>query len=173
MKKNKIGKCAVCGEKRKLTFEHVPPRAAFNDKPIYVQNFSHLYDKTSHVYGKRMKSNKGFGEYTLCKPCNNNTGDWYARDFADFAKQGMHILKEERKSREIVNFELMIKPLNVFKEIATMFLSADKLGVFLNTKGFKEFILNREVKNFPEEIDIYMYCSLSVSYTHLTLPTKA
>lgn len=28
--KTQTGKCALCGKEGKLTFEHIPPRAAFN-----------------------------------------------------------------------------------------------------------------------------------------------
>lgn len=31
--KNHFGKCALCGKECELTFEHVPPRAAFNSTP--------------------------------------------------------------------------------------------------------------------------------------------
>jgi hypothetical protein len=86
------GECGLCGEFKPLSFEHVPPRSAFNDKPVFVQSFEHLYNKESHVYGKRMRSNRGFGGYTLCELCNNNTGSWYANDFAEFAQQGMNII---------------------------------------------------------------------------------
>jgi len=155
------GVCCICGENKTLTFEHVPPKSAFNNKPIYFQRFEHLHDKTSFVYGKKSKSNKGFGDYTLCKKCNNNTGDWYARDFAEFAFQGMNILRSERKTGQIITFDLSIKPLNVLKEIIAMFMSADKTGSLRGIAGMKEFILNKSSKDLPKSIDIYMYCSLS------------
>lgn len=161
MKQEKFGICAICGEYKKLTFEHVPPKAAFNDQPIFIQTFTHLFEKESYVYGKRKRSNRGFGDYTLCKPCNNHTGDWYVRDFADFAIQGMNILKTERQTGEIVIFDLIIKPLNVFKEIIAMFMSADKSGALISIDNLKEFVLSKELKKIPKSIDVYMYCTLS------------
>jgi hypothetical protein len=161
-KKKKKGICCICGEMKTLTFEHVPPKSAFNNKPIYVQKFSHLMDRTSYVYGKKMKNNKGNGDYTLCKSCNNNTGDWYARDFADFAIQGMQILKEEKSSGEMIKFKnLKIKPLNVFKEIIAMFLSADKTGYLRSIEGLTDFLLIKDNSEFPRSLKIFMYCTLS------------
>ena len=29
----RFGKCALCGKECELTFEHIPPRAAFNSAP--------------------------------------------------------------------------------------------------------------------------------------------
>jgi len=57
--KNKnIGKCRLCSEIKKLTFEHVPPESAFNSTPIYFQKSTHLHDKNSYLYGKKIRSNR-------------------------------------------------------------------------------------------------------------------
>lgn len=118
MNKKKIieGNCALCGEFKKLSFEHVPPAAAFNNLPIFIQGHEHLADENSYLYGKKMKSNKGFGGYTLCEVCNNNTGSWYARDFVEFALQGMEIIKNTESQYKIKG-TYTIKPLNVIKQI--------------------------------------------------------
>ena len=55
------GFCALCGKFKKLSFEHVPPQSAFNNKPIFFQTHKHLTDQSSYLYGKKIKSNKGFG----------------------------------------------------------------------------------------------------------------
>lgn len=160
-KKEVIGSCHLCGLNKKLTFEHVPPKVAFNSKPIFVQKYAHLLDRLSHVYGKKMKSNRGFGAYTLCKDCNNKTGSWYANDFGEFAFQGMETLKYERETLEMVEFDFQLKPLNVVKQILTMFLSADITKSVLSIPKMQSFILNKNSKEFPEEIKILMYCNCS------------
>ena len=33
MRKKTIGKCALCGRIGELSFEHIPPKAAFNSTP--------------------------------------------------------------------------------------------------------------------------------------------
>ena len=35
----KQGMCKICGKFGPLSFEHVPPRAAFNDRRVIVLNF--------------------------------------------------------------------------------------------------------------------------------------
>jgi hypothetical protein len=42
--KKQIGVCHLCGELKALTFEHIPPKAAYNDKPILIQKYEHLFD---------------------------------------------------------------------------------------------------------------------------------
>jgi hypothetical protein len=160
-KKKKIqGNCALCGEFKKLSFEHVPPAAAFNDKPIFIQGHEHLMNEKSYLFGKKMKSNKGFGGYTLCEPCNNNTGDWYARDFAEFAHQGMEIIKKT-KPQYIIQGLYTIKPLNVIKQILTMFMSADKSGHLRSQKDLVEFLMNKESVGMPEKYSVFLYSNLS------------
>jgi len=163
MEKNKVqeGECALCGKFKKLSFEHVPPQSAFNNKPIFMQNHEHLIDKNSFLYGKKSKSNKGFGGYTLCETCNNSTGDWYARDFGDFAHQGMKIITGLDKLQYTIRGKYQIKPLNVIKQILTMFMSADKSGHLRSQKELVDFILNKEQKNIPSRYKVFLYSTLS------------
>src|SRR5690606_24963605 len=82
--KYKKGNCHLCGEFKELTFEHIPPKSANNDRPILIKKHEHLFDKKSFVYGKSIRSNQGAGAYCFCESCNNNTGTWYGRDFSSF-----------------------------------------------------------------------------------------
>lgn len=45
MSKQKIiGHCRLCIRKTELTFEHVPPKAAFNNRKIIVLDFDRAFD---------------------------------------------------------------------------------------------------------------------------------
>ena len=155
---NMEGTCAICGQFGKLSFEHVPPQSAFNNKPIYMYNDLN-FDENAKKIGKRKKSNKGFGSYTLCEPCNNNTGNWYAKDFASFAQQGMEAV--HAADSLAIQHVYTIKPLNVFKQIMTMFMSADKGGHLRSQQGLVDFLLNRTSNELPEEYKIYIYSNTS------------
>lgn len=157
----KTGFCALCGKNKKLSFEHVPPRSALNDKPIFIQTFDHLFDEKNRVYGKKMTSNRGFGGYTLCETCNNNTGDWYAKDFADFAQQGMRIISSLEEPVYAIKGSYQIKPLNVLKQILTMFMSADKSGHLRAQEDLVGFILNKDISGLPSRFRIFLYSTLS------------
>jgi hypothetical protein len=159
--KNIEGNCALCGQLKKLSFEHVPPQSAFNDKPIFIQAYEHLLDQESNLYGKKMRSNRGFGGYTLCEDCNKSTGNWYARDFIDFAKQGMEAILSLEIPQYLIKGTYIIKPLNVLKQIITMFMSADKSGHLRSQKDLIDFVLNKEVIGLPKKYKIYLYYTLS------------
>lgn len=90
----KEGICAICGEHKKLSFEHAPPKSAFNNKPIHLVDSDQMFQE-NFKYTNEALSQKGWGQFTLCESCNNNTGSWYGDSFKDFAQQGMEILRKE------------------------------------------------------------------------------
>lgn len=86
-----IGKCALCGRDCELTFEHIPPRKAFNWIPEKTisgeQLICSLTDSNRMPWDfsglKYQNDQKGMGAYTLCQTCNNNTGTWYGDEYVD------------------------------------------------------------------------------------------
>lgn len=159
--KIKHGICLLCSQNKKLSFEHVPPQTAFNQKPIFVQKAEHLTEQSSPLFGKRMRSNRGFGGYTLCESCNNNTGDWYARDFGSFVQQGMEILLNAEPHLYVITGMYTIKPLNVLKQILTMFMSADHSKHLSSQKELVDFILDKEKVRMPRQYKVYIYSNHS------------
>src|SRR5580693_1774474 len=95
-----FGRCCICGTEGKLSFEHVPPRKAFNDQPLLFADKERLrsggHPDEYDTGGKEHQ--KGSGTYTLCEKCNNDTGGWYGRAYVDFAKQGMEYLRASRSA---------------------------------------------------------------------------
>lgn len=154
------GHCYLCGNLSVLSFEHVPPQCAFNNKPILVQGHEQLADKTSYLYGKKKRSQRGFGKQSLCISCNNNSGSWYAKDFCKFAEQGWEILKENKIPYYVAG-SYTIKPQNVLKQILLMFVATDSTGVVSNIPGVRDYLLNKENLDFPENINIHLYSNAS------------
>ena len=72
----KEGICHLCGTFGQLSFEHVPPRRAFNELKIKSFKFWDIYCSK-----KGRDQQKGAGDYTLCNSCNNNTGSCYAESY--------------------------------------------------------------------------------------------
>ncbi len=157
------GICRICGENNKLSFEHTPPESALNDKPVFIQKSEHLHDKNSFVYGKRILSNRGAGSYSLCISCNNITGGNYGNSFKKFVNQGFVGCRNRVWTNSLIPFVFSIEPLNVLKQILTMFMSIDKSNRLLNSKGLSEFILNKESKSMPSKLRIFLYYTDSIS----------
>jgi 5-methylcytosine-specific restriction endonuclease McrA len=88
-----LGICHICGFHKKLSFEHVPPSAAFNHQRILHIAFEKILasENLDDIPGARVQQ-RGAGAYTLCESCNNNTGHWYASAYAGWAHQAMNII---------------------------------------------------------------------------------
>lgn len=156
----RFGKCHICGLSTKLSFEHVPPRAAFNDRQVLYKEVMKLINHfPEEIKGGRI-SQKGMGGYTLCPKCNNNTGKWYGSAFADFAYQGMSILNNtDNKPTLFHNF--FIYPLRVLKQILCMFFSANGSNFQEKNLELVRFVLNKDAKYLNPKIKIYAFYNIS------------
>ena len=110
------GICCICGEYKKLTFEHIPPKSAFNDRSVVLHKIEDIMCKAPNDFGRGRISQKGSGEYTLCSKCNNDTGAWYGDAFAEFAEQGMNFMSISNSSSSLY-YPFHIYPLRVLKQI--------------------------------------------------------
>ena len=160
-RKKVFGNCHICGTDTQLTFEHVPPRAAFNDCPVAGKHIFELINKNPDEYaaGKGHISQRGAGAYTLCKQCNNDTGTWYGEAFANFAHQSLNTL-EHAKGKPSLYYPFRIYPLRVIKQIITMFFSVNSDLFRLNHPDLVKFVLNKHERYLNPDIRILVYFNL-------------
>lgn len=128
MMEKQIGKCALCGKKCKLSFEHIPPKAAFNANPsrpvsgdkIMGDNSRMPWDIDGLPYENQQR---GMGRFSLCDECNNNTGTWYGNDYTNFARIIHCFLADNRSSLAQGVHIKQIYPLRIIKQVLSMFCS--------------------------------------------------
>ena len=133
MKKGiKYGTCAICEETCILTFEHIPPKAAFNNKPSRVYSMENILEKTKDSkqipksfeglhYSDRQK---GYGDYLLCAKCNNMTGHLYAPAYINFNNSILKLIADnydDYMKATGLQLDARIKPLNFAKQVLSMF----------------------------------------------------
>jgi hypothetical protein len=106
-KKSMPGICHICGEQTDLTFEHVPPECAFNDKPFIYTTLMEGMDIGPNDPLKGTLQRKGMGAYTLCGRCNNQTGKWYGDAFGKWAVQGREILLRSGGRPTLIHMHLI------------------------------------------------------------------
>ena len=90
---------------------------------------------------------KGAGNYTLCKECNNNTGDWYADEYIKFANEIGYILTNEINNATIILYYCAIQSRNHWSNSANnsnyiyldLYNSSNDLICSLNTNINKSF----------------------------------
>ena len=120
----KKGKCHICGNIGDLSFEHIPPKKAFNNKPVIVTKGIEGIVRCPNDPIKGSVKQRGMGSYTLCEHCNNYTGSWYGSRFVDWCYQGMDILMRSDGSPSLIYLYRMYL-LAILKQIVVMFLSVN------------------------------------------------
>lgn len=156
----KLGICHICGQETDLSFEHIPPKKAFNNRPIITAKFEDIISLGPDEIPKGKVQQKGSGGYTLCENCNNLTGAWYAKQFINWCYQGIDILiKSEGKPSLTHLYNLF--PLPILKEIIAMFLSVNSIEFRNKHEELAKFVLNKEKKYLPPEYQFYIYFNIS------------
>lgn len=130
----KNGICRICTSFGPLTFEHVPPRQAFNNNKVMESNFENWFGwherqnfrPTSPWTGQGGRQKQGgSGAFTLCGSCNNKTGGWYAPEYIECAKHGLRLLRALPGDRvHRVTFP-RCRPLLFLKQTVAMILSVN------------------------------------------------
>ncbi len=160
MSRRKIyGICHICGQNRELSFEHLPPKKAFNNHSLHIANSSdilrHLNKKDfEDIKGKISK--RGFGDYTLCNKCNNDTGAWYGNAYISWAYQAAAFLIST-KGMPLQYYPYKIFPLRVIKQIICMFLSANGPDFRIKYPELEYFVLNKNRKYLTPSLRIFCY----------------
>jgi hypothetical protein len=154
-----FGTCHICGRYTKLSFEHVPPRAAFNNQPVRRPHGKALINANlDQISGKI--SQRGAGHKTLCGQCNNNTGSWYGSAFVEWSYQAMDILYATRGEATLY-YTYHIYPLRVIKQIVCMFFSANGPDFRESHQDLVRFVLNRNATGLDPQYRIYTYFNAS------------
>jgi len=153
------GSCHICGVYTKLSFEHVPPRSAFNNRPILFQAGEDMLRAADPDDVKQI-AQRGAGAHTLCPKCNNDTGRWYGGGFAEFAHQAMAVLHHTRgRATLYCSFDLF--PLRVFKQVICMFFSINGPSFARANPELVNFVLNREASGLNPKYGVYGYYNAS------------
>lgn len=152
------GICRICGRHGQLSFEHVPPESAFNDAPAVAYRIDEYLRHQGDLNSMRGEKNqRGVGAFTLCVPCNNNTGSWYGGEYVEWAKVGLQIL--DRVPPGTPAFEATVSrryPLRFIKQIVTMIFSVNSLGFADAHPDLVTFVLDKERRHLPPRYQVYL-----------------
>jgi hypothetical protein len=151
-----MGTCHICGTNGKLSFEHVPPKAAFNNQSVIRVGFNAAISVGPYDKVKGRIEQRGAGDYTLCERRNNSTGRWYAPAFVAWCVQGARVLSMTDFNPRIWTLHYVL-PLRVLKKIATMFFSVNGPGFAKANPELVEFVLNKNRVYLPPKYRFYVY----------------
>lgn len=155
----RLGKCHLCGKYSKLSYEHVPPSAAYNDMRILeLDTIKIIKSKRSlaEIEACSGKINqRGSGAYTLCQQCNSQTGSWYGQEYVKVAKHFMPIVIQSSFFDEAYT-TLQMHPLRFLKQIFVMFCSVNPPEFSASRTYLIRYLLNKQSQAIPDELDVWM-----------------
>lgn len=160
-KSARFGHCHLCGTHGKLSFEHVPPESAFNNRRVVTPDAKRVFELTNlddlnSLSGRQ--SQRGQGGYTLCERCNSLTGHWYGANYAMWAYQGADYLSRSDGRLQLA-YPYHLLPLRVIKQIICMFFSVNAPRFREAHPELEKFVLSNEEKYLPPHIRLYVgYC---------------
>lgn len=155
-RRKQVGICHLCGYKKELSFKHVPPRSAFNDKPVIRVKFDDTIGLSPDDKPKGRIQQRGIGGYTLCGKCNNDTGAWYGGKFVDWCYQGKEILVKSGGNPSLIYMNYLF-PLAIIKQIVTMFFSVNVDTFCKANPELVRFVLDPERKDLSPEYRFFVY----------------
>lgn len=164
------GICHLCGQSGALTYEHVPPRKAFNNSRVVSLRGLEAVGLGPYEpqRGQGAIQQRGAGAFTLCSNCNNTTGSWYANHFNCWCHQAAEIMKRSMGQPTLHYFYHMF-PLSILKQIMTMFCSVNGPQLTSDYPELRTFILNRESRSLPKLFRVYVYLNLTGKGRHVGL----
>jgi hypothetical protein len=150
------GYCCICGDFGPLTFEHVPPRSAFNKRPVILVEMEKVYKAGLDAERKGNQQQRGAGAYTLCKRCNSKTGEWYGERFAEWCQGGLEILQATGGGDYLIDM-YDFYPLSVLKQSMSMFCSVNGPGLAQTVTELVPFIMHPERRLLDPRLRVFAY----------------
>lgn len=156
------GICHVCGQKKPLSFEHIPPKSSWNTSRSRcysdIDSFTRSIKGTGSFEGLHYEQRQqGTGCYALCSECNSYLGRNYVNSFTDFFKAVVVGMLEREIDPEFQCFLFetdKLPPLAFFKQVISNFCSTTQPGSMTNCM---DFLLNKESNDFPDEYRLSLY----------------
>jgi hypothetical protein len=162
-KRRREGVCHLCGEFGPLSFEHVPPAAAFNNGPVIGSPIGTMLEDGFEAPARGKINQRGAGDYTLCERCNNRTGSWYAHEFSRWCRQGTDVLVRSGFKPRLIYLHYVF-PLRILKQIITMCFSINTPRWREKHYELEQFVLDRDRRWLHDRYRVFAYYNVDGCY---------
>lgn len=167
MGRNK-GLCSICGKGGKLSFEHIPPKAAYNEAGVELYGIDDWLKREDGELSGGVPQPQGTGLYTICKSCNELSGRHYVPEFAKLVHAGiqLHVQLSERWGDDDPDGHLeprvatvgiqAVRPLLVVKEIVAMLLAVNGPAFGTRNRALVDFVLDPNTRGLPDRYRLFL-----------------
>jgi len=153
------GKCWLCGRWAKLTREHIPPRSAFNDRPLLLYEV----ERNSASVGRMAWAERregGLIVVSLCGECNSWCGGQYGSHYVEFIRKIAEPVEKARDGDQIFVAAIR-RPLSVLKAITQSFVSANGPAFVSANPWVRKFLRSSRNQEWPTDTHLYVFATNS------------
>jgi len=155
------GVCRICGERRELSYEHVPPRCAFNQRPARMYSLEQWVILESGGPAQYRDQQRGSGYVTLCADCNNRRGGrWNVPNFCLWARTGDAAIRRFPADETVTEVSFrptkQLRPLPFVKQIVSMMLALNEPAFGAAYPALCEFVVEKERVGLPDDYRAYL-----------------
>lgn len=156
-RKQVTGECRLCGMVKNLTFEHVPPEAAFNDYPRFYPSTREMIDARYRggPTPSIIEEPRGAGAYTLCGDCNTRRGARYAREFVEWAVFWQDVLDSEPVA-DLITASFRSRRSRIMKQLILMGLCSSPPKTGSINDGVRRFAYTAPATGLPSDIRVFV-----------------
>lgn len=165
-----IGICRICKNKTQLSFEHIPPKVAFNKYTKYrsIPFLEYIQNSHREDYKPSVKLQQGgIGDYCLCRTCNSFLGNNYVPDYFKMAQVSKSIFQNKDFEKAIITTN-GISPLRLLKQVISMFVCINRPEFTEANPELLKFLKNPKEKNLPNKYRVFMYLNNRGQIRNLT-----
>jgi hypothetical protein len=151
--------CWLCGSVEPLTAEHIPPRSAFNDRPVIVQRVSPDAIAAGYVAWKdEERQQQGHSLLSLCTKCNRRGGRSFVPSYKDLAHKVARQVSTRIPLKEI-RVTSVRNPQLILRQVLMQFVSANGESFVNANPWIREFLLARRANPIPEDVFVYLFAT--------------
>jgi hypothetical protein len=154
------GECRICGDYTTLSYEHVPPRCAFNDAPLRSYKLGEWWRLQTEGSAHFQNEQRGAGDHLLCKRCNEHVcGAWYVPELCKWVRAVATRWDELPRDASDVVVTIGLRrvfPARFAKQVLAMLLATSRGGYVARHKPLRHLVLHRDSTGLPDEYQLYL-----------------
>lgn len=153
------GRCWLCGQWRRLTREHIPPRSAFNNRPLLLLEVSKRSHETGVLHWASRRE-EGLIARSLCGECNSWSGAKYGTHYAEFVANLADLVEKAHDGARIYLCGVR-RPLSILKQVLQCFVSANGAEFVHKNAWVRRFLRNSRNQEWPSDTFAYLFATNS------------
>lgn len=164
------GVCRLCGINTDLSYEHVPPRVAFNRKTKFVLIDFEEYLKSPNALDNPPKgkiNQGGIGYNSFCIKCNSFLGSKYVPAYSIWAEGGMFILNKQSEYGLHGYTIKGVQPLNILKQIISMIIAINDDWFLDSFPELISFVKDPYSNELPSKFRVFMYLTNAERFRYM------